>query len=201
MAPLLDYLLHHAAGSGYLRLVSVPCEVPYGLPADYQPKAGAGVELRSGADAVVFSYGPVLLPQAWLAAEELSRLHGIEIAVVNLPWLNRVDRDWLHAMVGARGAVFTLDNHLVSGGQGRMLAAAIAEIGLERPPLVRRYGPSDFPMCGQNDEVLHALGLDAKSLAKTFLQTLGKMRGAATYMANRGPVIAHGESWGKSETC
>jgi transketolase len=69
---LLLHRLLQVKGSGYLRLVSVPCEIPYSLPAAYHPQPGIGVELRAGADAVVIGYGPVLLPQAWLAAKELS---------------------------------------------------------------------------------------------------------------------------------
>ena len=172
VAPLLAHLLHVSEGSGYLRLVSVPRAVPYSLPADYQPRAGHGVTLRDGADGVVIGYGPVLLPEAWQAANMLSEREGIELAVVNLPWLNRVDVDWLRATVEGKRAVFTLDNHLVNGGQGRMLAAAIAELALDRAPLVRRFGLKDFPVCGQNDEVLRAHGLDAESLAEAMADSL-----------------------------
>ncbi len=172
VGPLLQYLLREARGSGYLRLVSVPCEVPYSLPPAYKPQPGIGVELRPGTDAVVIGYGPVLLPQAWLAANELGERSGLEVAVVNLPWLSRIDHDWLRKTIDNRRAVFTLDNHLVGGGQGRMIAAAIAELGLDVPPAVRRFGLSDFPACGQNDEVLRAHGLDAGSLAGAFRQAL-----------------------------
>jgi transketolase len=172
VAPLLAHLLHGMEGSGYLRLVSVPRATPYSLPADYRPRAGCGVLLREGRDAVVIGYGPVLLPEAWHAAAMLSERDGIELAVVNLPWLSQVDPDWLRATVEGWQAVFTLDNHLVNGGQGRMLAAAIAELELNRPPILRRFGVSDFPACGQNDEVLSAHGLDAESLAQAFARML-----------------------------
>ena len=172
VAPLLSYLLHGTKGSSYLRLVSVPCEIPYSLPANYTPKAGVGVGLRPGTDAVAIGYGPVVLPQAWLAAKQLSERNRLEIAVINLPWLSQVDKVWLREVIGNRRAVFTLDNHLVNGGQGRMIAAAIAELELKTPPRVRCFGLSDFPACGQNDEVLHAHGLDAQSLANAFVQAL-----------------------------
>jgi transketolase len=172
VAPLLNYLLHEAAGSGYLRLVSIPCDIPYTLPPDYRPRAGVGIELRPGKDAVVIGYGPVLLPQAWLAAKAVSQRCGLEIAVINLPWLARVDTDWLRRAVSDRHAVFTLDNHLIAGAQGRMIAAAIAELDFDHPPRVQRFGLSDFPLCGQNDEVLRAHALDAESLAHAFALAL-----------------------------
>src|SRR3712207_2730008 len=34
------YALNDAEGSGYLRLVSIPCRVPYALPADYRLELG-----------------------------------------------------------------------------------------------------------------------------------------------------------------
>ncbi|MEX0803107.1 MAG: transketolase C-terminal domain-containing protein [Candidatus Binatia bacterium] len=170
VGPLLNYLLNQSQGSGYLRLVSIPCEIPYSLPQDYRPVPGRGVELRPGKDAVIIGYGPVLLPQAWRAAEMLRERDGLDLAVVNLPWLSHIDRDWLRRTIGDRRAVFTLDNHLVDGGQGRMIAAAIAELNLDRSPLVRCFGLTDFPLCGQNDEVLRTHGLNAASLAQSIVR-------------------------------
>jgi len=174
VAPLLNYLLYRAPGSGYLRLVSVPREIPYQLPAGYRPEPGVGVELRAGQDAVAISYGPVLLPELWRAADILHARHGIELAVINLPWLARVDRIWLRKTVAGRRAVFTADNHLIDGGQGRMLAGAIAELALPHAVSVHRFGLTDFPVCGQNDEVLRAHGLDAASLAAAMIDRLEK---------------------------
>ncbi|HDL16382.1 MAG TPA: transketolase, partial [Rhizobiales bacterium] len=171
VAPLLDSLLE-GDGSGYLRLVSIPCEIPYELPEGYRPVPGAGVELRQGEDAVAIGYGPVLLPQAWRAAELLEEKHGIDLAVVNLPWLSRIDEDWLRRTVAGKRAVFTLDNHLKKGGQGRMIATALAGLGLDRQPRLRKFGLTDFPACGRNDEVLHAHGLDAESLSTAIASVL-----------------------------
>ena len=58
----------------------------------------------------------------------------------------------------------------------RMIAAAIAELSLARAPLVRRFGLTDFPVCGQNSEVLQASGLDADSLATAMADTLTSKR-------------------------
>jgi transketolase len=172
VAPLFDYLISKAEGSGYLRLVSIPCEIPYRLPAAYRPQVGVGVELRAGKDAVLIGYGPVLLPQAWRAAEMLKEKCGLDFAVINLPWLTRIDREWLRGAIAGKRAVFTFDNHLVAGGQGLRIAAAIAGLDLERAPIVCHFGPTDIPTCGQNDEVLRAHGLDAESLVQSISRTM-----------------------------
>jgi transketolase len=106
--------------------------------------------------------------------------HGLDVAVVNLPWLNRIDLDWLRSTIGGRRAVFTLDNHFVKGGQGRMIGAAVASLGLDVPVTVKNFGLTDFPACGQNDEVLRAHGLDAESLAASIA---GHLAGRANVAA------------------
>ncbi len=87
----VDYCVNRAAGSSYLRLVSIPAEVPYRLPDGYRLEPGRGVTVREGRDAVVIAYGPIMLSQAYRAAELLAGRAALEVAVVNLPWLNRVD--------------------------------------------------------------------------------------------------------------
>src|SRR4029453_6033773 len=74
-------------GSTYLRFVNVPLDLPYALPASYTLEVGRGAMLRDGADVAIVGYGPLLMTNAWPAAEELAA-RGIGAAVINLPWLN-----------------------------------------------------------------------------------------------------------------
>ena len=168
----LEYCVNQARNSCYLRLVSIPCDIPFDLPAAYRLARGKGVTLRQGSDALVIGYGPVLLAEAYKAAGELAA-RGLSIQLVNLPWLNEVDPAWLHDLVSPHRAVFTLDNHYLTGGQGEMLVARICELGLSRPPAVRRIGVESIPVCGQNAEALRAHGLDAAGLARTITSALG----------------------------
>lgn len=172
VAPLLDLLAHGTEGSAYLRLVSVKWPLPFELPADYTPRIGRGAVLREGADAVAFGYGPWLLSNAFEAAAEIERTTGSGIRLVNLPWLNRVDRAWLREVIGARRTIVTLDNHYVHAGQGDMIAAAVAELALEPAPRLIRIGVRELPACGTNDEVLAHHGLDAAGLVRTFTQAV-----------------------------
>jgi transketolase len=170
----VDYATETAASSVYLRLVSIPCAIPFDLPAVYRLEEGRGVALTEGADAVLFSYGPVMLVEAYKAAESLRAGRGVALKVVNLPWLNRVDDDWLQAVLGECRSVFTVDNHYTAGGQGEMLAAAIAGLGLSEGVRVTRFGLDEIPACGTNEEVLRYHGLDSESLVASIAQTLGR---------------------------
>ncbi|MCC7369975.1 MAG: transketolase [Chloroflexi bacterium] len=167
-----EFALTQARHSVYLRLVSIPCTIPYTLPDDYEFVEGRGVALTGGKDAVLVGYGPVLLPQAVEAARLLAE-RGIGLKVVNLPWLNRIDSEWLRQTVDGYPLLVTLDNHYVWGGQGEYLLSQVSRFGLPTPPRGLPLGIRSIPACGTNDEVLRYHGLDARSLADTIASSLG----------------------------
>ncbi len=160
---LLDYLVNVSPESAYLRLVSVKWPMPFDYPAAQRVEPGRGWVVREGNDVVVLGYGPWLLANAWHAAGELEKA-GISVRLVNLPWLNRIDPVWLRQVIGARRALVTLDNHYLHGGQGEMVAAAVASLGLEPAVRVTSIGVAELPECGTNDEVLGYHGLDTAGL-------------------------------------
>ena len=84
---------------------------------------------------------------------------------VNVPWLNRIDDEWVAKTLGGFPAIVTLDNHYVTLGQGVMIAAALARTGVRAD--VRSAGLTDIPVCGNNAEVLAHHGLDAAGIART----------------------------------
>ena len=172
VAQAVEYCMEAALASCYLRLVSVPWPVPFSLPVGYRLDRGRGVAITQGEDAILFAYGPEMLSQAYLAAERLRERMGIHLAVVNLPWLNVVDDEWLAGVLARVDQVFTLDDHYVDGGQGQLIASRIAQLGLSHPVIVRQFGIREIPACGQNDEVLRAHRLDAESLADDMAMVL-----------------------------
>jgi len=148
--------------STYLRFVNVPLDLPYSLPASYSLQVGRGVTLREGADVALVGYGPLLMTSAWRAADELAS-QGVRAAVINLPWLNRIDDAWVAETLGRFPAVITLDNHYVTLGQGVMVGAALARVGARCE--FGSIGLTDVPACGNNAEVLAHHGLDVAGIA------------------------------------
>ena len=149
--------------STYLRFVNVPLDLPYSLPADYRLEVGRGVAVRAGHDVAIVGYGTALLSNAYRAAEEL-QAEGIAAAVIDLPWLNRIDDAWAHEALGRFRTVITLDNHYLEFGQGVMIAAALArtQTNIRVVPI----GLREIPACGSNADVLAYHGLDAASIAR-----------------------------------
>jgi transketolase len=125
---------------------------------------------------VVFGYGPWLLANAFEAAALVEQETGAGVRLVNLPWLNRIDAAWLRASLGRCRSIVTLDNHYVHGGQGDMIAGAVAGLGLEPAARVLRIGVTELPQCGTNDEVLAHHRLDVAGLARALRQAVPQPR-------------------------
>ena len=160
--------------STYLRFVNVPLDLPYTLPDAYALQPGRGVTLRDGLDVAFVGYGPMLLSNAWRAADALAA-EGLRAAVIDLPWLNRIDDTWVAETLGRFPLVVTLDNHYVTLGQGTMIAAALARTRTRGDVL--SIGLTDVPACGTNAEVLEHHHLDAPSLVRA---VLARVRARAT---------------------
>ena len=149
--------------STYLRFCNVPLDLPYTMPADYALQVGRGVTLRQGTDVAIIGYGTILLANAWKAADELAQ-QGISAAVIDLPWLNRIDDEWVKTL-GAYKHIVTLDNHYLEYGQGVMIAAALARNGVRAE--ISPIGLKEIPACGSNADVLAYHGLDPAGIART----------------------------------
>lgn len=160
----INWAINKNKKSTYLRLSSVQMEILYKLPKSYQLSEGSGVFLKNGRRAAIISYGPVMLTQAVIGAEILKR-NRIEVAVVNLPWLNRIDVAWFKKSLGKYKIIFTLDDHYIQMGQGEMIARTVAQ-NQDIKTKVVLMGIETIPACGANDEVLKYHSLDGASLAK-----------------------------------
>lgn len=169
VAMAVQWAVRDNPGSTYLRLVSIPVQIPFELPGDYRLHLGRGVALTEGNGVAVIGYGPVLLSEAVNAAK-LAASQGAALRVINLPWLTRFDDDWLISAIAGCRAVLCLDNHLISGGQGERIAARLAVLGQHVP--IRLLGPAGIPVCGRNDEVLRHHGLDSRSIAAAAVTVL-----------------------------
>jgi transketolase len=159
---LLRWAVEHAEGDVGLRLAIGPSPRRIELPVhDVVP--GRGTVLAEGTDGVVFAYGPAMLHEALTAAESLRG----RLAVVNMPWLNRVDRDWLADLVEPFGEIFVLEDHAPVGALGDALRRELDG----RPVTV--FGVEGWPACGTPAEALRFHGLDGSSLADRIELVLG----------------------------
>jgi transketolase len=156
----VEWAAREAAGPVYIRLVTVPWDLGFELRAEPLER-GRGQLVREGEDGTFVAAGPVMLSQAWGAADALAA-EGVNYAVAAIPWLRDIDGDWLTEVAG-EAPVVCLDNHYLEGGQGDAVLRALADAGVS--PTTVRLGVTSVPVCGENHEVLRAHGLDATSIA------------------------------------
>jgi transketolase len=151
---LLRWAVEDAEESVAIRLAIGPS--PRRLEVSGEVTPGRGSVLREGTDATLVAYGPVMLHEALTAAEALEG-RGIDLAVVSMPWLNRVEPE-------LAGRVFVLEDHAPVGGLGDALRRAGVAVQV--------FGVDGWPACGTPAEALGAHGLDGASLADRIAASL-----------------------------
>jgi transketolase len=169
----LKWCVDEAEENCMLRLVISPSPRMIPLPLDYQFTFGKGTVVNDGKDAVLFTYGPVMLHEALLASEML-RDRDFSLKIVNLPWLNRIDSDWLEETTGDYETIFVLDNHSQYGGLGDYLLNATMLSNTLRNKRLIKFAIEDYPACGTPQEALSHHELDGKSLVARVLHAIGE---------------------------
>jgi transketolase len=157
---LTTWAVEQAPGTVAIRLAIGPS--PRRLELGDGVQVGRGTTLREGTDALVVSYGPVMLHEALVAAERADA----SLQVVAMPWLNRVDRDWLAEMVESFSDVFVVEDHAPVGALGDALLRELAAASLLDDRTLHVYGVEGWPACGTPPEALRAHRLDGASLAE-----------------------------------
>lgn len=165
----VDWCVNRNDGSSYIRLGSVPWSVPFELPVDYKFEEGRGCVLTEGSDAALIACGPILLSQGYEAAEYLARIN-IGLKVINLPWLNKINIDWLKTVLSEIPLLITLDNHYLTGGQGYYLNQNL--INLIDNLTVRNLGLDSFPVCGTDRELLGVHKLNVEAITDHVVSTI-----------------------------
>jgi len=166
---MLRYAVDTATVNVGIRLIIGPSPRKIEPPAGYELRFGRGTALTEGADALLLTYGPVMLNEALVAAEILEE-QGVGLAVVNMPWLNRFDTDWLAGCVAPYQTVYVLEDHAPVGGLGDRLLATMHPAGLLADREVKVLGVEGYPVCGTPVEALRAHALDGASLAARVLK-------------------------------
>ena len=156
-----------AAENVAIRLAIGPSPRRIELASDWALEVGRGTVLSEGTEALLFAYGPAMLHEALLAAETLAA-RGVSLQVVDLPWLNRFDTEWLAELVGPFADVFVLEDHSPVGALGDALRR---EPALEQRA-VTVFGVEGWPVCGTPAEALREHGLDGRTLAERIVRTL-----------------------------
>ena len=167
---LLRWAVGEAQGSVAIRLAIGPSPRRVEVPDGVTP--GHGALLVEGDHALLVSYGPVMLNET-LTASEILRESDVHVAVVAMPWLNRVDTAWLARALGSHRHVLVVEDHAPVGALGDTMRRTMAEAGLDQGRSMQVLGVEGWPACGTPSEALRAHGLDGASIAARVGATIG----------------------------
>ncbi|MBK5945543.1 transketolase [Rhodobacter veldkampii DSM 11550] len=139
--------------------------------------------MRLGQVRVLAEGDDVLVVTAGIATEEAMRARGaldragVSVRHLHLATLKPFDAATILAHAEAvRFGVVTLENHLVTGGIGSMVAEALAEAGL--PRRLTRLGLQDtYAHGGSRPYLMRYYGLDALSLVRAVERLTGQQTG------------------------
>lgn len=160
----LKFAIADLERSYYIRLVSVPTRFEV-EPQVEALQIGRGYTALDGEKRVtIVTAGPTLLAQAMSSSLQLKSQGSPQPRVVNMPFLNQIDRAWLSQLCQGCEVMVVLDDHYEDGGLGRRLCADIALSGLRTVPVVRAV--ETIPACGSTDEVLLHHGFDVDALSR-----------------------------------
>jgi transketolase len=171
VADAVRHLVTHDR-SVYLRLCSMQVPLPFEPPPLAPRGQGTVVEgpaTGHPAKIVVLAYGPVLLGEAVRAV----RAAGLEesVRVIDAPWVNAVDGDWLRTATADATDVMVLDDHDPRSGLGAHVALVTAD--WEARPRLHVVGVDGVPHCGAPGEVLAAHGLDRAAIGVRLIGLAG----------------------------
>jgi transketolase len=137
-------------------------------------KLGRAEVYRFGNDLTLVAAGP-LLYEALLAADALSKEHGIECRVINAHSIKPFDEKTLITAAKETGAIVTIEEGQAHGG----LAGVVCEtLALTTPVPVESIGTQDqFGESGEPNQVLEAFGLTSPFIALAAIRVLDRKMG------------------------
>ena len=132
------------SGSVYTRLLRgfVPRVLD---PLRHRFRIGEGYVLREGGRLGMISTG-FMTERALDAADQLAA-EGIKVSILHMPTIKPFDQKIVVEFASRAERIMTLENHVVVGGLGSLVAEALFEAGLQRL-LVRVGIPDRFIECG-----------------------------------------------------
>ena len=156
-----------ADGPVYIRMPRQVRSAPVDGPRSM--KLGKAEVLSEGTDGALYTYGPSA-EEAMKACRILSE-SGTSLSVLNFTTIKPLDAEAVLAHARGKRAVFTLEEHIPTGGLGSAVAEVLAQAGAG-VPLHMLAVPEGAKNTGPYDELLAFYGLSGEEAAKRIAAAL-----------------------------
>jgi len=171
MAPKDENELRHMINTAFTYDHPVAVRYPrsngYGVKLDDELQVlekGKAEILREGKDITLIGFGPLV----YMCLEAAGNLQarGIEAGVVNLRFINPLDRDTLIKQATISKKIVTVEDHILAGGMGSAILELL-ELENINDVTVQRIGYNDFVEHGPIPLLHKAYGLSVDNIVKT----------------------------------
>lgn len=135
-------------------------------------RIGQAYSYRSGSDALVITTG-ITLQIALSAADDL-KSQGIEISVLHLPTIKPLDKNTIRDFITSIPNVLTVEEHLVNGGLGTLIADLILQTNIPRVKHFTKIGiPNKFSsQYGSQQELMDSYGINIDNIKQKIVKML-----------------------------
>lgn len=158
-------------GPVYIR-VGRGFEPPYHKGSDFNFEIGKGELVREGSDATIITCGIGVLQSA-IASDELKRVDGLSIRVINMHTIKPIDKDIIIDAVKDTRRIITLEEHNVMGGLGDAVAAVIAESG--KGCAFTKLGLQDeYSLVGYPEDLYSHYKMDTSGIVDSVREIMGR---------------------------
>jgi transketolase len=153
---------------GIVFLRTLRPNTPVIYDADEEFGVGGSRVVRSSDEDEVTIVGAGITVHGALEAAETLEGEGVSARVIDLYSIKPIDTETLQAAAEATGRIVTVEDHFPEGGIGDAVLAALAEV--DEHPRVVKLAVREMPRSGKPEELLHAYGIDAESIATAVRQ-------------------------------
>lgn len=127
--------------------------------------------LKEGSDVAIVACGFMVYEA--LEAAKILESEGISARVIDMFCIKPIDKDILNKAADECKAIFTVEEHYITGGLGSAVLEALDE--RKRPP-IKRIGIADaYPPIGPTFELREFLGLASGPISKTVKEFMSKI--------------------------
>ncbi|MEC7880876.1 MAG: transketolase C-terminal domain-containing protein, partial [Chloroflexota bacterium] len=155
----------------YIRLCSLPINLPFKYPNKDSIKRGEGTVISDGEEIVIFCYSPLIFTELWKAKELLGK-YNINPKLISFPWLNKFSSSWIKNQIKGFKYVVTIDDHYIEGGFGeKFISNAIKNIDTSSIN-ISSIGVGEIPHSGTNEEVIDYHGLSSGKLKQKIINLI-----------------------------
>ena len=156
----------------YIRLCSIPVEVPYEEPKEHKLIKGEGNIICEGENIALIAHGPVMINEAYKAIKLLENSN-YKPKLISYPWMNTFSINWIDKELKSFDKIFIIDDHYLEGGLAeKFISYYSLNSTNSKKKKFFNLSIDSIPVSGTNQEVLNHHSLSSKRIYERILSSL-----------------------------